>query len=132
MKNFIQKICHSKDNKLAEVIRFGIVGGIATAIQYGVYLLALTFVHHNWAHTIGYTVSFLFNFIASTYFTFKVHANVQRGIGFAFSHLINYFLQIVTLNIFMQWGISKQWAPLPMFAVCIPINFLLVRFFIKR
>jgi len=26
---------------------------------------------------------------------------------------------------------SKQWAALPMFAVCVPLNFLLVRFFLK-
>ena len=39
---------------------------------------------------------------------------------------------MATLNLFVDLGVSKTLAPLPMFAVCVPINFLLVRFFLKR
>lgn len=59
-------------------------------------------------------------------------ANAKKGAGFAFSHVVNYFLQMLTLNFFMWVGISRQWAPVPMFCVCVPVNFLLVRFFLKR
>ena len=34
------------------------------------------------ANTIAYIVSFIFNFIASTRYTFKVKANAKRGAGF--------------------------------------------------
>lgn len=84
------------------------------------------------AMTIGYVVSFIYNFIASTRFTFRVKANARRGAGFLFSHVVNYSLQMLTLNLFLLLGISKQWAPIPMFCVCVPVNFLLVRFFLKR
>jgi hypothetical protein len=61
-----------------------------------------------------------------------VKANVKRGAGFAFSHVVNYLLQMVTLNFFLWLGLSKQIAPIPMFCICVPVNFLLVRFFLKK
>ncbi|MCI7475204.1 MAG: GtrA family protein, partial [Prevotella sp.] len=51
--------------------------------------------------------------------------------GFAFSHAVNYVLQMLTLNLFLWVGVPKQWAPIPMFCICVPVNFVLVRFFLK-
>lgn len=133
-----------KDNKTyGEIIRFGVVGVTATAIQYGIYLLFLPLLAHFFpstadnplataANTIGYLVSFAFNFVASTRYTFHVKANARRGAGFALSHIINYLLQTCFLNLFILLGLSKQTAMIPMFCVCVPVNFLLVRFFLKR
>ena len=39
---------------------------------------------------------------------------------------------MVVLNIFLWMGVSREIAPLPMFCICVPVNFLLVRFFLKR
>ena len=80
--------------------------------------------------TIAYLISFVFNFIASTHFTFHVKANAKKGAGFLFSHVINYFLQMVTFNFFLWIGMGHLWAPIPMFCICVPTNFLLVRFFL--
>lgn len=133
-----------KDNKTyGEIIRFGVVGVTATAIQYGIYLLFLPLLAYFFpsaadnplataANTIGYLVSFAFNFVASTHYTFHVKANARRGAGFALSHIINYLLQTCFLNLFILLGLSKQMAMIPMFCVCVPVNFLLVRFFLKR
>ena len=121
-----------RKQQIGEIVRFGIVGGVATLIQYGVYLLMLYAVSPTLSNTIGYAVSFLFNFVASTRYTFKVKTNARHGAGFALSHLINYGLQIVMLHLFMALGFSEKLAPVPMFCVCVPINFLLVRFFLKR
>ncbi len=124
-------------------MRFGIVGVTATLIQYLIYWLLLRLADHNAptgnahvystvAMTAAYVVSFIYNFIASTRYTFRVKANARRGAGFLLSHVVNYTLQMLTLNLFLWMGIGKQWAPIPMFCVCVPINFLLVRFFLKR
>lgn len=115
-----------------EIIRFGIVGLLATALQYGIYGLLLQWLNPTIAMTIGYAVSFAFNFFASTRYTFRVEASAKHGAGFAFSHAINYVLQMLTLNLFIWIGVPKQWAPIPMFSVCVPINFVLVRFFLKK
>ncbi len=143
MKDIINHLGDKRRQQLGEVVRFGIVGVTATLLQYFIYWLLLRLAIH-WdveagthtlstvAMTIGYVVSFIYNFIASTRFTFRVKANARRGAGFLFSHVVNYSLQMLTLNLFLLLGISKQWAPIPMFCVCVPVNFLLVRFFLKR
>lgn len=129
--------------KLGEVVRFAIVGAAATLLQYGIYYGLIQFIGsgvseadaHLWstvAMTVGYVLSFIFNFIASTRFTFRVKANARRGAGFLFSHVVNYTLQMLTLNLFLWLGLSRQVAPIPMFCICVPVNFVLVRFFLKR
>lgn len=132
MKLITNPLEPKRKQQIGEIVRFGIVGGVATLIQYGVYLLMLYAVSPTLSNTIGYAVSFLFNFVASTRYTFKVKTNARHGAGFALSHLINYGLQIVMLHLFMALGFGEKLAPVPMFCVCVPINFLLVRFFLKR
>lgn len=132
IKDIINHLEDNKREKLGEVVRFGVVGVAAVLIQYGVYLLLVLFMNHNISMTLGYIISFIFNFIASTHYTFRVKANAKRGAGFVLSHVINYFMQIAMLNVFIWLGISKQIAPIPMFGICVPVNFLLVRFFLKR
>nr|WP_314697131.1 GtrA family protein [uncultured Prevotella sp.] len=118
--------------RLGEIVRFIIVGSLAAAIQYGTYLLMLCWIQPLFANTIAYLVSFIFNFIASTRYTFRVKSTKKRGVGFAFSHIINYLLQSVCLQLCLWLGVSKQIALVPMFAICVPINFLLVRFFLRK
>ncbi len=132
IKDFLNHLDDSKKEKLGEVIRFGIVGVTASLLQYGIYLLLLHCLGKDISMTIGYFISFVFNFFASTYFTFRTKANAKHGAGFALSHVINYLLQIATLNLFTWLGVSKELAPIPMFCICVPVNFLLVRFFLKR
>lgn len=118
--------------KVGEVIRFGIVGILATALQYAIYWLLIHWLNPSVAMTIGYIVSFAFNFVASTRYTFRVEASAKRGMGFALSHAVNYALQMLTLNLFLWFGVPKQLAPIPMFCICVPVNFVLVRYFLKK
>jgi hypothetical protein len=132
MNHIINPSEQSKRQGLDEILRFGIVGLSATAIQYTAYWVGLQFTNHNLAMTVAYLLSFAFNLWASLRYTFRVGGTPGRGAGFAMAHVVNYLLQMATLNLFVDLGVSKTLAPLPMFAVCVPINFLLVRFFLKR
>ena len=85
----------------------------------------------NIAYTIGYIISWLCNFYLSAHFTFKEKTSVKRGIGFALSHGVNYLLHLIFLNFFLWLGVSESLAPIPVFCIVIPINFLLVRFVFK-
>lgn len=125
-------ILHKYRGQLGEVLRFGIVGVLATLLQYGIYWTLIRWLSPTLSMTVGYAISFAFNFVASTRYTFRVKTSAKRGAGFAISHAVNYVLQMLTLNLFIWLGISKQWAPVPMFCVCVPVNFILVRFFLKR
>lgn len=111
-----------------EIIRFGIVGVIATGIHYGVYVACLLVLSANIAYTIGWIVSLCCNFYLSARFTFRKHMSVSRAGGFVFSHVINYLMHMGLLNLFIWMGIDPLYAPLLVFCIVVPTNFLLVKF----
>lgn len=110
-----------------EFFRFGIVGIIATAIHYGIYYLLLRVLGVNLSYTVGYIISWCCNFYLTSRFTFKSKANVKKGVGFALSHVVNYFLHMLFLNIFIHLGASETLAPIFVYCCVVPINFILVR-----
>lgn len=111
-----------------EIIRFGIVGVLATGIHYGVYMLCQLVMNANIAYTIGWLVSLGCNFVLSARFTFKQPMSVTRAGGFAGSHVINYLMHMGLFNLFLWLGIGQVYAPLLVYCIVIPINFILVRF----
>ncbi len=117
---------------LSQFFRFVIVGCVATAIHYGVYYLLLYSFSHNFAFSIGYVLSFIVNYLLTTSFTFQTEKSYGNGLGFAICHLMNYALQVLLLNIFIAVGIIKELAPLPVYAICVPVNFLLVRLVMSK
>lgn len=118
---------------LLEVIRFGIVGSIAAILQIVIYLLLAKHIGHNLALFISYALALIVNFLLTTYFTFRVKASKKRGVGFLTSHAINFLLQFLLLNFYISVvGLNKQIAIIPVLAVCIPINFLLIRYVMKK
>lgn len=126
------KLILQRNPKILEFLKFGIVGFVALIILYVVYCLLLLWLEHNLAYTMGYVISFISNYILTVKFTFRTKASKKNGAGFALSHLINYLLQIGCLNFFIWLGMDKQVAPIPVFAICVPTNFILVRFFMKK
>lgn len=117
---------------IGEAVRFGIVGVGATALHYAIYYLLQQVINVNVAYTVGYAVSFVANFYATSYFTFGTSPSWKKLFGMGAAHGVNYLLHILLLNVFLWMGIPKVWAPFPVFAVVIPVNFLLVRFVFKR
>lgn len=117
--------------KVKEFIRFGIVGCFATFIHYGIYLILNLWINTTIAYSIGYGISFLGNFYLSNKFTFKTKPTIKKGIGFGLSHFINYLLQVILLSIFIKLGIPDRYAPIPVFCIAVPVNFLMVRFVLK-
>ena len=117
---------------IGEMVRFSIVGVLITVIHYVVYWLFLLVVNANIAWTAGYIVGFIVNYYLSARFIFREKATAQNGAGFGGAHVVNYFLQMVLLNFFLWLGWSSELAPVGVYAVSIPVNFLLVRFVFKH
>lgn len=132
MTDILNRLDEQQREKLGEIIRFGIVGTVSTLIQAGTYCLLVGILNYVVANTIAYIVSFIFNYIASTKYTFRVKSTAKRGAGFLLSHVVNYLLQTATLAFFVWLGMEKRLALIPMFCICVPINFLLVRYFLKK
>ena len=124
----LKKIINS-NSCFSEIIRFGLVGALATVLQYGFYVV---FVHVVGVKAvpssmISYALSFIVNFFLSSYFTFHTRPNAKKGLGFTLSHLFNMGLQTGLVAIFQQI-VGMTLALLPAMAICIPVNYLLVRF----
>lgn len=117
---------------VGEMIRFAIVGVAATALHYAIYWVLQHWINVNVAFTIGYVLSFLMNYYLSARFTFREQTTAQNGIGFGGAHLVNYCLQILLLNFFLWVGLSRSLAPLAVYAIAVPTNFVLVRLVFKR
>ncbi len=114
---------------MSEIIRFGLVGGIATLLQYGIYVVFVDAVRLTpvVSTIVSYAISFIANFFLSNFFTFQTKPNAKKGLGFAASHAINMGLQVGLVAIF-KGLVGRTLALLPAMAICIPINYLLVRF----
>ena len=147
-----------------EFTRFFVVGVGATLVHLGVYLLlnaifgvaesaplALTL-----TYTVGYVVSFVFNYLVSLKWTFRTEGSVKKGLGFAFSHAVNAGMHLLLLNLFRVLGAGtalvgllqfmcpwliellpvlgrpESLLPFPVYAIVVPINFLMVRYFLKK
>ena len=115
-----------------EFVRFGLVGGFCTALHYGIYFLLQLAIEVNVAYTVGYLLSFIANFYLTSYFTFGSAPSWRKLFGMAGAHGVNYLLHMVLLNLFIWIGVRQEFAPLPVFAIAIPVNFILVRFVFKH
>lgn len=111
---------------------------------------------HVCTSTVGYAVSFIANYIISLRWTFRTAGSKEKGIGFAFSHAVNLGMQTLLMLTFIEMGLGSWMADtmhsllpwlveklpvlvdgenlilLPVFVIVVPINFLLVRFFLTR
>ncbi len=118
--------------KREEIIRFCLVGGFCTCLQYGVYVVFVNAVKVPAVVStmISYVISFIANFFLSSNFTFHSKANAGRGLAFTISHLINMGMQIGLVAIF-KGIVGRTLALLPALAICVPLNYVMVRFAFK-
>ncbi len=110
-----------------EVRRFVVVGIVAAAVHYAVYWLLMQRIEVNTAYTIGYVVSFVVNYYLSARYTFRRKKSVGNGLGFVGAHVCNYLLQMLLLNFFLWIGLGKTLSPIGVYAIAVPVNFVLVR-----
>ena len=109
------------------MVRFGIVGTTAMVIHYGIYYVLLPVMDVNIAYSTGYFLSFLCNFLMTSYYTFRVRPTWKRLMRFAGSHGVNYLVYLGLFNFFLWTGVPKVWAPFPVYLIAVPVSFVLVR-----
>lgn len=112
---------------ILQFLRFCIIGVLAAAVHYGVYLILQWWIALNIAYTAGYLISFIGNFILTKFFTFRTKPTWKNFVGFAGSHGINYFLHIVLFNIFLWLGVHHLIAPPLVMLVAMLVQFSILR-----
>lgn len=116
-------------SRISEIIRFCLVGGLATVLQYGIYVVFVDAVGVKAVPStlISYSISFVMNYLLSSYFTFHKKPSTQNMLGFIGSHAVNMGVQTGIVAIF-KGIVGNTLALLPAFAICIPLNYLMVRY----
>lgn len=117
--------------RLLELIRFGLVGALVTFVHYAVYWVLKPWIDYSVSFAVGYGLAFVLNYFLTSLFTFRRKTTWKNGVGFGGAHLFNFILQTVLLRLFVNCGIEENLAPVPVYMISIPVNFLMVRFVFK-
>ncbi len=48
------------------------------------------------------------------------------------AHGVNFLLHVGLLNLFLWFGVAEWLAPIPVYAIAIPVNFILVKYVFKK
>ena len=116
-----------------QFLRFCIIGTLSAAVHYGIYYLLQFWIDLNIAYTAGYVLSFIGNFLATNYFTFRTRPTWKNFFGFAGSHSLNYLLHIALFNLFLYLGVHRLVAPPLVMLVAMLVQFTILRFiFVKK
>lgn len=113
--------------QINEILRFGLVGIIATIINYCTYWLLKETITPPIAYTIGYMCSLFCNYILSSFLTFRQKLSGIRFLRFGICHTVNCLLQIALISAFIKAGVADNWAPMPVYGISLPLNFIMVR-----
>lgn len=110
-------------------VRFAAVGIVATVIHYGIYLLLMRWgASYLWAYSIGFVVSLAFNLAATARYTFRTSLSTRKAVLFVACHLFNFTLHTALIYLYVNIaGIGPRIAPIFVYLIAVPVNFLLVR-----
>lgn len=122
---------------IGQLFKFGIVGVIATLIDYGIMLILTEIFHIDYlvSSTISFSISVIFNYIASTKFVFEVgHKQEVKDfiifiilsvVGLSINSLIMY---LGVDHIHIDYRVVKIWAT----AIVMVYNFITRKKFIEK
>ena len=122
----------NKLKQIPEFLRFVMVGLFATGLHYGIYFVLQKFIQVNVAYTLGICAEFCCQLLSYGLFYFRAASFLEESFWLRGAHLTNYLIHIGLLNLFLRLGFSRPLAPIPVFLIAIPVNFLLVRFVFKQ
>ena len=120
---------------LSQLMRFGLVGGLAAATHFGVALCASQFMHLLLANCLGFVVAFWVSFFGHYYVSFQVKQTLtlqsagKFGVVAVTGFLLNQLI-VASLEHFSHW----QDADILLTAIVITalVTFLLSRFYAFR
>ena len=112
-------------------LRFLIAGGSTTALSYAIYLLLLQVLPYLLSYAISFVAGVVWSYFISTLFVFRRKPSVKRALAFPAVYLAQYLAGTLLLFVFVNhFNISKEFAPLIVIALSIPITYAMSRWII--
>ena len=125
-------------------VRFTIVGGIGTALQYAIYYGFLMLFEYklgldeelrvNVAFILGFCLEMIANYIATCYYTFQRKPDLKNAGGFMMGRVANFLVQMGVLNLLILdfIGMDDRWAGMVAIVLAGIVNFFVLRFAFKK
>lgn len=123
-----------KSQCLGELIRFCIVGTIATGIDAAVFYMVRLVAAYQVALISGYFISLVANYFLTVIWTFKQKPSVNNAIAVILAHLFNLFIVRMGMMYILveQLHVNDRYAYIPTIVLSVGTNFIVVRYLIKR
>ncbi|MFJ3499891.1 MULTISPECIES: GtrA family protein [unclassified Streptomyces] len=112
--------------RLAEIFRFGLVGGVNTGTFFGCYLLLHPWMPYLAANSLAFVLSMIGSFFLNTYFTYRTRPTWKKFALFPLANLTNFLVQSAGLFVLVTWaGMDDRIAPLVAAVFAIPFTYLI-------
>lgn len=116
----------------AQFARFFIVGGINTALTYGIYLAILWLgATPVYAYSIGYIIGIIVSYVLNLKVTFQRAHSLRKMLFFPLVYVAQYCIGLFALHLFLSWGVVAEIAGLLILPITVPITFLFTRILLK-
>ncbi|WP_099190544.1 GtrA family protein [Tepidibacter mesophilus] len=126
MKKFVKKFNN-------QFMRFVIVGGINTFNFYVLYYLLLLNINYKISYIVAYILSMIGSYFLNTYFVYKQAPSWAKFFQFPLVYIVQLILNFVFVYVCVEWlFISKEWAPIILIPISVPITFFISRYIIAR
>ncbi|WP_367824827.1 GtrA family protein [Streptomyces sp. LMG1-1-1.1] len=114
--------------RLAQILRFALVGGVNTGTFFGCYLILHPWMPYFAAYSLAFLLSMIGSFFLNTYFTYRTRPTWKKFALFPLTNVTNYLVQSVGLYALVTWaGMDDRIAPLVAAVVAIPFTYLVSR-----
>lgn len=126
--------------KYRSAVRFVLVGALGTGLQYGIYYVLLGIFQTKWAEdtwltsvafTVGFVIEMVYNYLMTSFYTFRVRPTLKNAGGFLFGRALNYVIQLIFLNVLIWLHMSEEWAGITAIALAGVINYFVLLPFYK-
>ena len=126
--------------KYRSAVRFVLVGALGTGLQYGIYYVLLGIFQTKWAEdtwltsvafTVGFVIEMVYNYLMTSFYTFRVRPTLKNAGGFLFGRALNYVIQLIFLNILIWLHMSEECAGIAAIALAGVINYFVLLPFYK-
>ena len=123
-----------QNGRFLELLKFCVVGASSALIDLIVYNIFLLFSNYKISVIAGFIVSWVFNYILSSLWTFKEKPKVSNFFGMLAAHLINLFVvRMGVMYLFVEVAcINPRIAYIPTLIIAAITSYILVRFSFKH